>query len=152
MYVLEKQVVVFFFYWDSVIKSWSKDIYFKLLINDFFTAPIRHFGTVKFTFICYRYVDQNQFVQPVLFKGIKTFSKMTMTPFTWKKPCFYENRIKIIKCLSSTVKPFACRRGVFVGCRFFISCFIKWDVIFLIFGPFRQSMEKHMKCVNITGC
>lgn len=72
MHVLEKQVVVFFCYWDSVIKSWSKDIYFKLLINDFFTAPIRHFGTVKFTFICYRYVDQNQFVQPILFKGTNT--------------------------------------------------------------------------------
>lgn len=85
MHVLEKQVVVIiFFYWDSVIKSWSKDIYFKLLINDYFTAPIRHFGTVKFTFICYHYVDQNQFVQPVLFKG-KKYSKMTMTPFTWKK-------------------------------------------------------------------
>lgn len=151
MHVLEKQVVVFFCYWDSVIKSWSKDIYFKLLINDYFTAPIRHFGTVKFTFICYRYVDQNQFVQPILFKGTNTI-KWQWHLLLEKKNMFHENQIKIIKCLSSTVKPFACRRRVFVGCRFFISCFIKCDVIFLIFGPFRQRMEKHMKCINITGC
>lgn len=109
MHVLEKQVVGFFFYWDSVIKSWSKDIYFKLLINDFFTAPIRHFGTVKFTFICYRYVDQNQFVQPILFKGKNTI-KWQWHLLLEKKNMFHENQIKIIKCLSSTVKPFACRR------------------------------------------
>lgn len=72
MHVLEKQVVVIFFLLRLGDQEWSKDIYFKLLINDFFTAPIRHFGTVKFTFICYRYVDQNQFVQPVLFKGKNT--------------------------------------------------------------------------------